>query len=140
MSQIKNLNLIPLLVLACLLLSCEKQANTIEEQNIETDTTVINQKSIAAFDVVIKLVDENSGQDVDATTLSGYAATNLETGEVSYTSRYEVNLFESLPVGTYRFDAYDGYFDGASSVVAEISSELENEEGWIEITLKYWSE
>ncbi len=135
MSQIKNLSLTLLLVVACLTLSCERQTDSIEEQNEAVSQTdiVVNQKSIAAFDVLIKLVDENTGKQVDPTTLPGYAATNLETGETSYTSRRAVNLFENLPVGTYRFDAYDGYFDGASSTVATVSADQV-------VTLKYWSE
>ncbi|MBW1295911.1 hypothetical protein [Aquimarina litoralis] len=113
--------------------SCETEQT--KDQILE-----IEEKSDVRFDVVIKLVDEWSGQEIPASTLPGYGATNLETGEIYFDSRYEVGLFESLPVGTYRFDARDGYFDGASSAIVEVSGENETPEGWIEVTLSYWSE
>lgn len=115
--------------------SCEKEMN-----NIEEITSTIEEKNEVKFDVIIKLEDEWTGQEIPAGTLPGYGATNLETGVIYFDSRYEVGLFESLPIGTYRFDARDGYFDGASSAIVEVSSENETPEGWIEVTLRYWSE
>jgi len=132
MKQIKK---IILLLIVCLSFSCETQID-----NIEDKTSTIEEKSQVRFDVVIKLVDEWSGQEIPASTLPGYGATNLETGTIYFDSLYEVGLFESLPVGTYRFDARDGYFDGASSAIVDVSSENETPEGWIEVTLQYWSE
>ncbi|WP_299442939.1 hypothetical protein [uncultured Aquimarina sp.] len=119
----------------CFLFSCETETDTIQEEK-----STIQEKGQLAFDVVIKLVDEYSGQEVPAGTLPGYVATNLDTNNIYYTSWYEVELFESLPVGTYRFDAYDGYFDGASSAIVEVNTENETPEGWIVVTLRYWSE
>ncbi|MHA7057700.1 hypothetical protein ACWGOQ_0010805 [Aquimarina sp. M1] len=124
-----------LLFIIFLSFSCEKDMD-IEQGNSVT----IEEKSQVRFDVVIKLIDEWSGQEIPANTLPGYGATNLETGEVYFDSRYEVGLFESLPTGTYRFDTRDGYFDGASSAIIEVNSENETPEGWIEVILKYWSE
>ncbi|WP_108803689.1 hypothetical protein [Aquimarina sp. Aq107] len=123
------------LIVVCFFSSCEKETNSIEET-----TSAIEEKSEVKFDVIIKLVDEWTGQEIPAGTLPGYGATNLETGDIYFDSRYEVGLFESLPIGTYRFDARDGYFDGASSAIVDVSSENETPEGWIEVTLKYWSE
>lgn len=119
--------------IVCFFVSCET------EQTVD-QTIAIEEKSDVRFDVIIKLVDEWSGQEIPASTLPGYGATNLETGAIYFDSRYEVGLFESLPVGTYRFDARDGYFDGASSAIVEVSGENETPEGWIEVILKYWSE
>ncbi|AXT50622.1 hypothetical protein D1818_07160 [Aquimarina sp. BL5] len=132
MKQIKK---IILLLIVCLSFSCETEIDSIEDK-----TSTIEEKSQVRFDVVIKLVDEWSGQEIPASTLPGYGATNLETGTIYFDSLYEVGLFESLPVGTYRFDARDGYFDGASSTIVDVSSENETPEGWIEVTLQYWSE
>ncbi|WP_298546367.1 hypothetical protein [uncultured Aquimarina sp.] len=131
----KLIKKIILLFILCFSFSCETETN-----NIENDTSSTQEKSQVSFDVVIKLVDEWSGQEIPASTLPGYGATNLETGVIYFDSRYEVGLFESLPIGTYRFDARDGYFDGASSGIVEVSSENETPEGWIEVTLQYWSE
>ncbi|WP_299245347.1 hypothetical protein [uncultured Aquimarina sp.] len=131
----KLIKKIILLFILCFSFSCETETN-----NIENDTPSTQEKSQVSFDVVIKLVDEWSGQEIPASTLPGYGATNLDTGVIYFDSRYEVGLFESLPIGTYRFDARDGYFDGASSAIVEVSSENETPEGWIEVTLQYWSE
>jgi len=119
----------------CFLFSCETEIDAIQQEE-----SIIQEKNQPAFDVIIRLVDEYSGQEIPAETLPGYVATNMDTGTIYYTSRNEIELFESLPLGTYRFDAYDGYFDGASSAIVEVSTENEIPEGWIEVTLKYWSE
>ncbi|AXT54257.1 hypothetical protein D1815_00330 [Aquimarina sp. AD1] len=131
----KLIKVMPFLVVLCFFSSCEMETN-----NMEEITSITEEKSEVRFDVIIKLVDEWSGQEIPAGTLPGYGATNLETGVIYFDSRYEVGLFESLPIGTYKFDARDGYFDGASSAIVEVSSENETPEGWIEVTLRYWSE
>ncbi|WP_299607755.1 hypothetical protein [uncultured Aquimarina sp.] len=129
----KLLRYITLILIVCFFVSCETE-------QVVDQTIAIEEKSDVRFDVIIKLVDEWSGQEIPASTLPGYGATNLETGAIYFDSRYEIGLFESLPVGTYRFDARDGYFDGASSAIVEVSGENETPEGWIEVTLRYWSE
>ncbi|WP_405207562.1 hypothetical protein [Aquimarina sp. LLG6339-5] len=131
----KLIKVMSFLIVLFFISSCEKEMN-----NIEEITSTIEEKSEVKFDVIIKLEDEWTGQEIPAGTLPGYGATNLETGVIYFDSRYEVGLFESLPIGTYRFDARDGYFDGASSAIVEVSSENETPEGWIEVTLRYWSE
>ncbi|MEM6720065.1 MAG: hypothetical protein AAF611_12145 [Bacteroidota bacterium] len=92
------------------------------------------------YNVRILLVDERSGASVPAGTLPGYAATNLDTGQIFYTDYYNFDFFSNLPAGTYRFDAYDGYFDGASSEILTLDPSLVNSNREIEVTLKYWSE
>ncbi|MDY8137361.1 hypothetical protein [Aquimarina sp. 2201CG5-10] len=138
-----SIAIVCLLISATFFIACQTetgiQESTPESTSITKNNTEVKNTGIA-FDVYIQLVDENSGQPVSPETLPGYYAKNLDTGEYFYTSRYEVNLFESLPVGTYRFDAYDGYFDGASSAIVEVGFENETPEGWIEVTLSYWSE
>ncbi|SNR15980.1 hypothetical protein [Tenacibaculum jejuense] len=121
--------------------------SNIEAQNLaNSSTTVIetktkkelNKKS-SDFDVRIKLEDRY-GNEVPAATLPGYYAYNVETNTYYYADdRREVDLFTNLPAGTYRFDAYDGYFDGASSTIVTLSNNsIVNDE--IIVTLSYWSE
>lgn len=128
-----------LLISFTFVISCELEP---QEVSVESEKlSAVNEKVTAPrFDVYIRLVDEWTGREIPAGTLPGYVATNLETGANFYDSRYEVGLFESLPIGTYRFDAYDGYFDGASSAEVEVSGINETPEGWIVVTLNYWSE
>lgn len=125
--------------------SCEIE-NTVTEEISKTKTPLVNHSSDDSsisevrFDVYIRLFDEWSGQEIPAGTLPGYGATNIDTGEIFFDSLYEVGLFENLPIGTYRFDARDGYFDGASSAIVSVSTENETPEGWVEVALRYWSE
>ncbi|WP_420573550.1 hypothetical protein [Kordia sp.] len=108
-------------------------------KEIKTEATDL--KSLAAvYNVRIELVDERSGASVPAGTLPGYAATNQDTGEIFYTDYYNFDSFTNLPAGTYRFDAYDGYFDGASSAIVTLEQSLVGSDGFIVVTLRYWSE
>lgn len=122
--------------------SCDKEeintTNSLESKTVK-ENEVAARTSEVRFDVYVELVD-NNGNSVPASTLPGYGATNLETGEFYYDSLYEPGLFESLPVGTYRFIARDGYFDGASSAIVEVIPANETPDGWIIATLNYWSE
>lgn len=123
----------------------ETQKNNLQNthdavQVIETVATVNAKKETQTFDVRIELVDERSGQPVDPTTLPGYAATNVDTNQIYYPGYYDYNEFYDLPAGTYRFDSYDGYFDGSSSEIVTLSSSLEGNDGFIVVTLRYWSE
>ncbi|CAL2084445.1 conserved exported protein of unknown function [Tenacibaculum sp. 190524A02b] len=109
-------------------------SNFIKESAIDLKETP------GVFNVRIRLIDRN-GNEVPAETLPGYAALNLDTSKYYYAgeNRRNIDLFTSLPQGRYRFDAYDGYFDGASSKVVSLSYALviDNE---ITVTLSYWSE
>lgn len=94
------------------------------------------------YTVRILLQDEQSGNPVSPGTLPGYYAINQDTGAIVYPDLYsqEGNIFNNLPEGTYRFDAYDGYFDGASSQIVTLNNSLVGTDGVIEVTLNYWSE
>jgi len=108
-------------------------------KEIKTEATAF--KAVATvYNVRIELVDELTGAPVPAGTLPGYGATNQDTGEVFYTDYYTIDTFANLPAGTYRFDAYDGYFDGASSAVVTLDPSLVGSDGFIVVTLQYWSE
>jgi hypothetical protein len=108
-------------------------------KEIKTEATALKSLAIT-YNVRIELVDERTGASVDPATLPGYAATNQATGEVIYPDYYDFNLFYNLQPGTYRFDAYDGYFDGASSSTITLDSSLIGIDGFIIATLQYWSE
>ena len=108
-------------------------------KEIKTEATAF--KAVATvYNVRIELVDERSGASVPASTLPGYAATNQNTGEIFYTDYYNIDSFSNLPAGTYRFDAYDGYFDGASSAIVTLEPSLIGNDGFVVVTLNYWSE
>mmetsp|Transcript_15278 Transcript_15278/g.50196 ORF Transcript_15278/g.50196 Transcript_15278/m.50196 type:complete len:267 (+) Transcript_15278:100-900(+) len=108
-------------------------------KEIKTEATAL--KSLAVtYNVRIELVDERTGNPVPAGTLPGYVATNQDTGENFYTDYYNYDSFSNLPAGTYRFDAYDGYFDGASSKIVTLDQSLVDANGEIVVTLSYWSE
>lgn len=107
-------------------------------KQIKTEATDL--KSVAiTYDVRIELVDRN-GSSVPPGTLPGYIATDQSTGQNYYTDRYYYDRFFNLPAGTYRFDAYDGYFDGASSQIVTLDPSLVGSDGFIVVTLNYWSE
>ncbi|WP_040279815.1 hypothetical protein [Psychroserpens damuponensis] len=91
------------------------------------------------YDVCIQLVDYQ-GNPTSSNDIYGYAATNLETGEFVYPSRYYDNCFYGMLEGSYRFDSYQGYFCGTSSQTVTLSSALENEDGVIVINLVLWCE
>ena len=138
----KKLKKVIVLVALIIFISCDKEeiATTNNSKAIIEKTNEVNERnSEIRFDVYIRLVTQ-SGQEIPASTLPGYGATNLETGMFYYDSLYEPGLFESLPIGTYRFDARDGYFDGASSAIVDVIPANEAPEGWIYATLQYWSE
>ncbi|WP_298521079.1 hypothetical protein [uncultured Kordia sp.] len=108
-------------------------------KEIKTEATAF--KAVAmVYNVRIELVDERTGAPVPAGTLPGYGATNQDTGAIFYTDYYSIDTFANLPAGTYRFDAYDGYFDGASSAVVTLDPSLVGSDGFIVVTLRYWSE
>ncbi|MCO6163339.1 hypothetical protein [Flavobacterium sp. NRK F7] len=138
----KNLKKAVLALALVVFVSCDKEeikdTNTVDSKRVETKDATARTTEVR-FDVYIKLVTQ-SGQEIPASTLPGYGATNLETGDFYYDSPYEPGLFESLPIGTYRFIARDGYWDGASSAIVEVTPENEEPEGWIYATLHYWSE
>ena len=138
----KNFKIAVLFMTISFLFSCEKDelsSTNQPESKVQNKSEISARNTEVRFDVYIKLVTQ-SGQEIPASTLPGYGATNLETGAFYFDSPYEPGLFESLPIGTYRFIARDGYFDGASSAIVDVTPENEAPEGWIYATLRYWSE
>lgn len=98
---------------------------------------------VKVYNVRIELVEQRSGNSIDPNTLPGYTARNLETNEYIYAGDNQgdpINIFYNLPTGTYRFDARDGYFDGASSTTITLSNDLVGTDGFVVVTLNYWSE
>ncbi len=113
-----------------------------EEANSEA-YQLLNSLLINTYNVKIELVHYQSGLPVNPGTLPGYVVTDLETGIFYYAGEQQtqaINEFIDLPEGTYRFDAYDGYFDGASSKTVTLSNEPVGADGFITVTLTYWSE
>lgn len=96
------------------------------------------------YNVRIELVDYMSGNPVSADNLEGYGAVNLDTNERYYTGGrdyYEpIDIFNNLPAGTYRFDGFDGPWDGSSSKTVTLSDDLVGTDGYIVVTLSYWYE
>ncbi len=97
-------------------------------------------KEIArTYDVRIELL-YNGQVDNGSTTLGGYYAFNQDLNEYFYPDYNSDNQFFDLPVGTYTFGSYDGYFDGTNSVVVTLDPSLEGGDGVIVVQLNYWSE
>ena len=94
----------------------------------------------AYYDVRIVLVD-NNGNVVTSHGIQGYSAYDMDNNQYYYPQDYYTpNEFENLGAGTYRFDAMDGYFDGASSKIVTLSNSMVGTDGYITIELQYWSE
>ena len=134
-----------LLLLAMNVQAQEENVSTLQNNKaavIEKVATSLSgvDKITQTYDVRIELVDERTGQPVDPETLPGYFAIDQATNQVYYPGYYDYNEFYNLPAGTYRFDSYDGYFDGSSSEYVTLSPSLEGNDGFIVITLRYWSE
>lgn len=94
------------------------------------------------YNIRIELVD-GQGNPVNASVLPGYVATNQDTGGIYYSGDTQTQAIDeiiNLPPGAYRFDAYDGYFDGASSQIITLSNAMVGADGYIVVTLNYWSE
>ncbi|TPN85148.1 hypothetical protein [Aquimarina algicola] len=121
-------------------IACETNTTTSELDEISLSSTSENAKHANTFDVRIELVDRN-GNPVGPNGLRGYFAIDQETGETFYPFRSEDhNVFKGLPQATYRFDAHDGYFDGASSQIVTLQQNMVASDGFIVVTLQYWSE
>lgn len=114
------------------------QANVAE--NIISEIESIKQAT-TLYTVEIRLVD-SQGQPTYTNDLFGYYAYNQGTGEYIYPEDerdYSSNIF-TLPVGTYTFDSFNGYWSGTSSTTVTLSNTLVNEDGVIIVELVLWSE
>lgn len=112
-------------------------------EQIQLANNIINEaKSLKAalntFNVRIELVDNNGNLITGSTGLQGYYTQNVSTGQYIYPDRNEE--FIGLPGGTYRFDSFDGYFDGTGSNTVTLSNSLVGSDGYIVVQLVYWSE
>lgn len=108
-------------------------------KEIKTEATELKSLAIT-YNVRILLVDERTGASVPVGTLPGYFAIDQATNQGFYPDYYDYNLFYNLQPGTYRFDSYDGYFDGSSSAIVTLDQSLVGVDGFIEVILRYWSE
>ena len=94
----------------------------------------------ASFDVRISLEDYLGNPVTGSTGLMGYYAYNEYTGEYVYPEYLYADEFLGLRAGTWTFGAFNGYFDGASSNTVNLRSALVQPDGYIPVTLQYWSE
>jgi len=92
------------------------------------------------YNIRILLVDYLGNPVTGSTGLYGYYAYNEYTGEYVYPDYIFADEFPDLRGGTYTFGAFPGYFDGASSRRVTLKSSLEGPDGFISVTLQYWSE
>ncbi len=123
---------------AILLRSLIKQQFSLLKQIVEE--TRFWQQSLVRFDVRIALVDAWGNPVTGSTGLMGYYAYNTVTGEYVYPDYYNPEEFTDLPNGNWTFGAYDGYFDGAGSNNVTLDMEPIGPDGFITVTLVYWSE
>jgi hypothetical protein len=92
------------------------------------------------YNVRILLVDYLGNPVTGSTGLYGYYAYNEYTGEYVYPDYIFADEFPNLRGGTWTFGAFPGYFDGASSRTVTLKASLEGPDGFIPVTLQYWSE
>ena len=112
----------------------------ISQKNAGDDILLFTEDNEVYLKVKFELVD-NTGNSVPATTLPDYFAQNQATNKYTYPQdRYNHTIIENLAPGTYMFGAMDGYWDGASSKIVAIDPSMVNANGYIVITLNYWSE
>ncbi len=93
------------------------------------------------YNVRIELVDQFGDTVSGPTGLMGFFALDQFKGEYVYPDySYENREFIDLRGGTYTFGAYPGYFEGASSNTVTLKPALVGADGFIVVTLGYWSE
>ncbi len=97
-------------------------------------------QSFQTYDVRIDLVDQFGNPVTGPTGLMGYYAFNEHTGEYVYPDYLAWDEFTDLRGGTWTFGAFDGYFDGAGSNTVTLRPALAGPDGYIPVTLSYWSE
>ena len=110
--------------------SIREQAKDLLEQDI-------------SYNVRIQFQEELSGNifPLSSTGLFGVYAQNTATGEYFYPAQgNNPDELIGLPGGTYVFGAFDGYFDGAGTSTVTLGQATVDNDGFIVITLSYWSE
>ncbi len=96
----------------------------------------------AAYNVRVQLLDNwGNTYDYDQTGLQGVYAQNTATGQYIYPMQGDLSgELTNLPNGTYVIGSYDGYWDGAGTATITLSNEPVGADGYIVVTLSYWSE
>lgn len=108
--------------------------------NVSDEILLFTEDNEVYLKVKIELVDYY-GNPVPGGTLPGYYAQNQATNVYYYNDGdYNNPVIKKLAPGTYLFGAMDGYWDGASSKIVAIDPSMVNTDGYIVITLNYWSE
>lgn len=96
----------------------------------------------ATYDVRVQLLDHwGNVYAYNQTGLQGVYAQNTATGQYIYPGQGDLSgELTDLPNGTYVIGSYDGYWDGAGTTTVTLSNETVGADGYILITLSYWSE
>lgn len=96
----------------------------------------------ATYNVRVQLLDNwGNTYDYDQTGLQGVYAQNTATGQYIYPMQGDLSgELTNLPNGTYVIGSYDGYWDGAGTATITLSNEPVGADGYIVVTLSYWSE
>lgn len=96
----------------------------------------------ATYNVRVQLLDNwGNTYDYDQTGLQGVYAQNTATGQYIYPMQGDLSgELTNLPNGTYVIGSYDGYWDGAGTATITLSNEPVGTDGYIIVTLSYWSE
>ncbi len=122
-------------------ISCEN-----ENDDQLTEDVSVTSKAAQTFDVQMMLKSGDEIVPISTTGLGGFFAYDYANEQYRYEdtpqgSDPDFAVFEGLSEGTYSFEAYDGHFDGASGKIVTIDeNSIENENGYIVVTLEYWSE
>jgi hypothetical protein len=98
------------------------------------------QQALFQYNVRIVLVDNAGNPIIGSTGLMGFYAYNTFTDEYTYPDFLFNDEFSDIRGGNWTFGAFNGYFDGASSNNVTLDASLEGPDGFIPVTLVYWSE
>ncbi|NVK63715.1 MAG: hypothetical protein HWE22_03970 [Flavobacteriales bacterium] len=96
----------------------------------------------ATYNVRVELLDNwGNSYTYDQTGLQGVYAQNTATGQYIYPMQGDLSgELTNLPNGTYVIGSYDGYWDGAGTATITLSNQTVGADGYIVVTLSYWSE
>lgn len=96
----------------------------------------------ATYDIRVRLQDHwGNIYAYNQTGLQGVYAQNTATGQYIYPGQGDLSgELTNLPNGTYIIGSYDGYWDGAGTTTITLSNETVGSDGYIVVTLSYWSE
>jgi len=111
------------------------------EQILEEAEDLLAQLN-ATYNIRVQLKDHwGNIYSYDQTGLMGVYAQNTATGQYIYPGQGDLSgELTNLPNGTYIIGSYDGYWDGAGTKTITLSNETVGVDGYILVTLSYWSE